>query len=83
VGPNGSYFTTEHTLQHFRQEGWFPKLIDQDRYDNWVESGKKTMLERGIELAKKILANHEVAPLAQEVKKEIESILTKAREREK
>ena len=83
VGPNGSYITTEHTLQHFRQEGWFPKLIDHDRYDNWVKSGKKTMLERGNELAKKILASHEVEPLAPEVKKEIESILTKAREREK
>jgi trimethylamine--corrinoid protein Co-methyltransferase len=82
VGPDGNYITMEHTLQNFRKEAWFPKLLDRNRYDNWIASGSKTMLEKANELMRKILTSHEVTPLLTEVKKEMEAILQKAKEKE-
>jgi len=79
VGPDGNYMTVEHTVKHFRQEAWFPKLIDHHRYDNWVASGSKTMLDEANELVRRILSTHEVPPLPMEVTNEIKKILQRAK----
>ncbi|KUO48988.1 MAG: trimethylamine methyltransferase [Desulfitibacter sp. BRH_c19] len=55
VGPGGEFVTHEHTLKHFRQEHWSPKLINRYRYDEWKEKGGTTMAQRANEEVKKIL----------------------------
>lgn len=81
VGPDGNYLSAEHTLKHFRQEAWFPKLIDHSRFDNWVASGSKTLLEGATELVRSILSTHEVPPLPAEVTNEMERILKSAKDK--
>ncbi len=81
LGPKGNYMNTEHTLKHFRQEAWFAKLIDHSRYDNWVASGSKTMLDGANEMVKSMLATHEVPPLPIEVTNEMKAILQKSKEK--
>lgn len=79
AGPDGNYMRAEHTVKHFRQEAWFPHLIDHNRYDHWVASGSKTMLDGANELVKRILSIHEVPPLPPEVTNEMKSILQRAK----
>lgn len=81
VGPDGNYLSSEHTLKHFRQEAWFPKLIDHSRFDNWVASGKKTLLEGATELVRGILSTHEAPPLPAEVTNEMQNILKRAKDK--
>src|SRR3989304_196686 len=33
VGPGGNYIDTEHTVEHFRKELWFPKILDRDYFN--------------------------------------------------
>ncbi|MFB3883445.1 MAG: trimethylamine methyltransferase family protein, partial [Armatimonadota bacterium] len=39
VGPGGSFLAGDHTLDHFRSEFWFPKLIDRSRREKWEAQG--------------------------------------------
>jgi trimethylamine---corrinoid protein Co-methyltransferase len=83
AGADGNFLSSDHTVKHFRQESWFPKLFDRNAYDNWTASGGKTLLDKATDMARSILARHEAAPLAREVELEIEIILKRASERRK
>jgi trimethylamine---corrinoid protein Co-methyltransferase len=39
---SGDFLGTEHTLRHVR-ERWGPRLVDRQNYDNWLESGGRSM----------------------------------------
>jgi trimethylamine--corrinoid protein Co-methyltransferase len=58
VGPGRDFIGEDHTLRHFRDEFWFPKVFDRNRYDKWASLGGKTL--EGIigEKAKRILKEH-------------------------
>ena len=43
VGPGGHFLDRQHTLEHFRQEFWFPQLFDRRRFDTWRQDGSKTV----------------------------------------
>ena len=45
-------------MENFRNLRWFPKLTNRKRWDGWMASGGKDFRQRGIDQAKKILANH-------------------------
>ena len=81
AGPDGNFFSSDHTVKHFRQEAWFPKLFDRNAYDNWTALGGKTLLDKATDMARSLLARHEAAPLAGEVVLEVEAILKKASQR--
>ena len=36
VGPGGHFLSQAHTLRHFRDEFWFPTLMDRKQYENWT-----------------------------------------------
>jgi trimethylamine--corrinoid protein Co-methyltransferase len=59
VGPGGTYITESHTLEHFKQELYFSKIVDQDQRETWEKGGQKGMLERARQEALNILANHQ------------------------
>lgn len=75
VRPGGGYLADDHTLENWRWAQWHPDLIDRQRYDEWVEDGKKEMFTRANERAKRILEEHEVPPLPQEAEDVIQEIL--------
>jgi len=49
VGPGGNYFSHEHTVQHFRQLLYFPKLLNRRNYLNWEMEGSKDFYARAQE----------------------------------
>ncbi len=81
VGPGGHYLATDHTLNHFKSEFWFPTLMDRTRWEEWLASGSLTMGDRVQQHLADILEAHEPAPLAPAVQKQIDDILAKAETR--
>jgi trimethylamine--corrinoid protein Co-methyltransferase len=55
VGPGGNFLSDDHTLRHFRNEFWFPRLIDRSRRETWEKHGSKTLGQRVREKALDII----------------------------
>lgn len=79
VAPEGTFLSEMHTVEHFRKELWFPKLLDREFWQAWRDSGAKDMMSRCIEKKNEILAKHVPKPLPKETEKEIDKILESAR----
>jgi trimethylamine--corrinoid protein Co-methyltransferase len=73
--PGGGFLADDHTLDNYNWAQWQPSLIDRQRYQTWEKRGSKDMAIRANERAKKILAEHEVAPLPDAAEAMIEEIL--------
>ncbi len=83
VGPGGHFLEEKHTLRHFKNEIWFPTLINRMRYDEWKNMEKSsTMGERTRAKLLNILETHEVPSLPPEVLAELDRIVAGAEERE-
>jgi trimethylamine--corrinoid protein Co-methyltransferase len=80
VGPGGTFMDQEHTALNFRQELWFPRLLDREFYDAWQEGGARTMGLRCREEKERLLKEHQPEPLPDDTDKEVERILAGARE---
>ena len=73
IGPDGNYLSSEHTLEHYKED-WYPKLFDRRNYDDWKARGGKTLRQRAQEKALKILETHKPEPLPAEVQKQLDEI---------
>jgi len=82
VGPNGTYIMESHTLEHFKKELYFSKIVDQDKRETWEKGGQKGMLERAREAARRILANHQEKNLDPQLLKELDSYVKMVAARE-
>jgi len=79
VGPGGTFLAEPHTVQHFRQELWFPQLLDREYWSNWVEQGAAKMHDRCIAMKDKILREHTPEPLDEDTAREVDKIVDAAR----
>ena len=58
VGPGGEYLSHEHTLEHFRNERWFPRITNHDQWSVWQGKGGLDMRQRAVIRAREILDTH-------------------------
>lgn len=82
VGPGGEFLSEDHTLENFREEFWFPTLINHSVYGEWNKT-KKDMRTRIHEKTADILYNHRAPALSDEVMKQVNEILRASEERVK
>lgn len=82
VGPGGEFLSEDHTLENFREEFWFPTLINHSVYGEWSKT-KKDMRTRIHEKTANILYNHRAPALSDEVMEAVNEILNAAEERVK
>ena len=75
AGPGGEFIGTRHTLEHFKNEIWMPRLADRNIADRWLGLGAKDMRVKAKEKVLQILAEHFVRPLEAEQRKEIELVI--------
>ncbi len=75
----GSFIAEEHTVKHFRQELWFPELLDRNFWENWASKGKKDMMSRCKEKKDRILKEHIPQPLDNETQKDVNKLLKDAK----
>jgi len=79
VGPGGTFIDRDHTAANFRKELWFPRLLDREFYDAWAAAGSSTMADRCRGEKERLLAEHRVAPLPENLDQEVTRIVTSAR----
>jgi trimethylamine--corrinoid protein Co-methyltransferase len=80
VGPGGNFVQSEHTFRHFREETWFPKLMERNYYDTWVASGKPSTQDRIRDKLAEIVENHQPVPLGDHERSELERLLEEGEE---
>ncbi len=78
VGPGGSYLAERHTMQWLYKEHFITDITDRRPGERWEADGKKTVVDRAREKVMRILKEHEVAPVAQDVAKGFDSIVRDA-----
>ena len=79
VGPGGTFIDQVHTAQHFRRELWFPKLLDRNYYQAWLDGGARTMEERCRQRKHQLLKDHVVEPVSSELDRALDEIAAAAR----
>jgi trimethylamine--corrinoid protein Co-methyltransferase len=78
VGHDGTFLAEAHTVRHFREELWFPRLLDREFWPTWSAQGASTMHERCVALKDQILREHRPVPLDENVAREIDQIVAAA-----
>lgn len=79
VGHDGTFLAEEHTARHFRDELWFPQLLDRDYWSNWSQKGATSMYDRCVTMKDELLKEHVLAPLDEDTSNELDKILAAAR----
>ena len=74
IGPFKDFVSHESTFQYMKSIS-HPKLIDRRNRDKWQERGGTSLHERALGEAKRILAEHKVLPLSDEVRSAIRAIV--------
>jgi trimethylamine--corrinoid protein Co-methyltransferase len=82
VGPGGHFLNQAHTMRIFQKEHYIPQLCDRDSHEAWMKKGRTGMLENSKQKVKKILSEHQPAPLDSEVEKELLAVIQKVKKRE-
>jgi trimethylamine--corrinoid protein Co-methyltransferase len=77
TGPGGHFLDKPHTLKHFREHYHSP-MIDRQNYDEWLNSGAKTMNDKMESKVQDILNNHVPDPLPEDVVHEMEAMIERA-----
>jgi len=78
VGPAGQFMTEDHTVRNFRRELFRPKLSNRAAFTQWEEAGSKTIEQQATAEAERILREHQVPPLPQEVERELWKVVRAA-----
>jgi trimethylamine--corrinoid protein Co-methyltransferase len=83
VGPGGTFIDRIHTAEHFRQELWFPKLLDRNYYQQWLENGATSLEERCRKQREELLKTHKPEPISDELAKQLDEIVAEAKAKTK
>jgi len=78
-GPGGSFIDTAHTAERFRKELWFPKLLDRQYYQAWLEASALSTEERCRQRKEQILATHAPEPVSPELENALQEIVARAK----
>lgn len=75
VGPGGMFLATDHTVEHFRSEFWFPKMLVRGTFDSWRQGGSRGIFQRLNQQAKEIIASHQPPKLSEDVRTKLDRII--------
>jgi len=78
VGPAGAFITTDHTLSHFRNELLVPELVNRNGRAAWEAAGAPDMRSRARERLRRVLDEHQPAPLPDGVAAQLDDIVGEA-----
>jgi trimethylamine--corrinoid protein Co-methyltransferase len=74
VGPGGNFLQSRHTFENFKNQTWFPKIMERNYHDKWVEKGKPSTQDRVREKLANIIDTHQPAPLGNHERSELERL---------
>jgi len=79
VGPGGTFIDRDLTAARYRRELWFPKLLDRQYYQAWLDAGARGTEERCRLRKEEILRTHKPAPLPADLDRAIGRIVAAAK----
>ncbi len=79
VGPGGTFIDQMHTAEHFRNELWFPTILDRDYYQAWLDNGAPDTEKRCRERKEHILATHRPEPMPKDLDKAFNKVVAGAK----
>lgn len=77
VGPGKDFLGQRHTMERFRTAHFMPGISDRSSWDTWVQKGSKSILDRASDEVRKILKEHSVTPVGDEVKATADALIKK------
>jgi len=78
VGPGGSFVDRDHTAMNFRRQLWFPRLLDRDFYQAWLDGGALSTEDRCRARKQGLLATHLPEPPSDDLCRALDEILAAA-----
>lgn len=78
VGPGGNFLGENHTLDHYKDELWFPEFSYRGPWDSWVKDGRRSPLYLAREKLKKILSKELLPVLSDNQIREIDKLVVEA-----
>jgi len=78
VGPGGNFITQRHTLKRYKEEHWYPTILDRWAMEHWREQGSKSLGVRANERVRAIVESHVPAPLPDDLKGQLDNIIMQA-----
>lgn len=79
LGPGAGFLETDHTVEHFRRELWFPRLLDRSFYEPWRMAGGVDMARRCRARREELLTAHRPVPCPEPLRRAMEEIVVEAR----
>jgi len=79
IEPGDHYLGTKHTLANFESAFFMPELMDGDSYEQWNASGRVDANQRGIDMAKRVLADYSQPKLPDDTLAELEDYVSRQR----
>jgi trimethylamine--corrinoid protein Co-methyltransferase len=79
VGPGGNYLAEKHTREHALSAHFMPSIFDRNVRQVWEQKGSKDAIEVAKQRVREILKRHHPAELSNDVQKELESIMARAK----
>lgn len=78
VQPGGHYLGSPHTRYYFKDEQFWPKLMNRNRIDDWTAAGAKSLGQRTTELTQQLLSFAAPQALEADVAAALKDIVAKA-----
>jgi trimethylamine--corrinoid protein Co-methyltransferase len=75
VGPGGHFFGSAHTLARFETAFYQPMVSDWRNFETWAEDGARTATQRANTIWKRLLAEHEPPPLAEDRREALDAFV--------
>ena len=80
IGPMpGTFMETDLTLDEWRDECYIPSVGNRESYENWINGGKKTVIDSAKDKMEQILKEHKIIFLDSSKEQVLEDILNDAR----
>ncbi|MFA5895772.1 MAG: trimethylamine methyltransferase family protein [Thermoplasmata archaeon] len=76
LGPGGNFLKEKHTLLHFREALWSPKILLRDGYVEG-DPAEARARSRARAKARELLRQHEPAPLDADIRRDIRALIPK------
>jgi len=78
VGSDGTFLNTKQTRTMWKSEDYMPAIFDKSSYQEWLGSGKKSVIDKAKDKYEEIIATYKPNPLTPQQDSEIDRILKEA-----
>mgnify|MGYP000082498376 CR=1 FL=1 len=80
VAPGGHFLGSAHTMRHYQEAFYEPKLSDSENVESWEDGGSKDMRQRAYERWNDMLNNYEKPPIDPAIEEALAAFVAKRKE---